>query len=265
MKLPSATRALAIATTSLAVLAGGMSAADTQNPPLWDGLAEFSRFSDASYYNTNVSLENRIEERVEQRFGLPEIAETYPLTSDGASIVVYYDPNNESISYTDENGQVVPSTDDAYEGSIATVVFNDGQGFGYIIGAGVITDDEIEAGADISDISNYRFYTLDFMANNEGSPNYVVPSQSISDERRAESGIQKIGEIEIGGDNGIEISVISGAAGSFMQVADPRYTMFLGRLQQDPGAGNDIISSVERDGRVVLASASEAQELVAQN
>lgn len=203
----------------------------------WAGLGRFERFKDASYYFTNVHLEGRIRERIASEFGLPDVLYSTSLTTDGVSLVVYADIEDVQLTY-EKDGVELPSTDDAYDGAVASVVFYDGRGFGYIIGAGVIPSDLVE-NADRANIEAYRFYILDFMANNEGAPSYVVPTASISKDTREANGIKERGGVSFGSTDSISISVISGPPGDFVQVADERYTMFLGQLNPEAISESD--------------------------
>lgn len=262
----SPTKALAIAATSLAVLAGA-AAADSQPEPIWGGLENITRFDDASYFNTNVSLRNFIGQTISEQYGLPDIAATYPLTEDGASIVVYYDANDAQIDGSlDDMDIPLPASQfsfvdqDTRAGALAAVVLEDpDSGFAYIIGGGVIPQEELDSGADRGNIENYSFFATDFMTNNNGAPTYVVPSANVSDDARAQNGITKSGQIDIAGTGDLEVSVISvGATRHFVQVADPNVTMMLGRLDVAPSEG-ELVSSLQTEGSAQFASADTAE------
>lgn len=197
--------------------------------PRWAGFGNFERFGDATYWTTNVFLEGRIRDRIDTEYGLPDVLASETLTTDGITLVVHADIEDVERSY-ESDGQETPSVDDAYGGAIAAVVLYDAKGFGYIIGAGVIPPDAL-AGADRGDIGQYIFYAADFMANADGGPDYVVPTAGISRERRAEAGIVENGALTLGTNDTLTISVVSGPPGHFVQVADERVTMFMGRLE----------------------------------
>ncbi len=237
----------AAAVSLLAVSTGAVLADNAPQAPLWEGVSSFAPFSDenVTYNPQSIGTEDEIKHTISNMFGLPVESARYPLFEDGASIVVYTDPDDVQIDYTDENGTVTPSQDDLLPYALSVVAFYDGQGNGYVIGTGLIPE-ECTCSLTPGTIEDYSYYVPGFMMNKEGQPHFTAPATIFSEEKMNAANLHTTHSLEIGDVTISQVSDPDGVrstTGSFLMVADSTNVFIMGATE----AGNDelFVASAE--------------------
>lgn len=256
MKLPSLRTTMAAAVSTLAILAAGATGAFSQSNDLaLDAETNFSTFEVSGMYNPElVGPAAVITDRVATQYGTPVEAERYTLSSDGAALVIYYDPADAEITYTNARNDQVLSIDDQLEGRLAVVTLYDGNGHGMIIGYGVTEDN----GQTLDGVEDFSYIATSFQQSMPGAQ-YVVPAEAISVDARSNAGIEQTGEIVIGEDADFSIARLSGPNGDFLEVTAPvpqgefkvPTSHLIGRVDPVEVPPELVVSSVEQQPAVL--------------
>ncbi len=196
-------------------LAAPVQAQDTPETigPVWEGSTSFKIFEhEANFYAAElVGSHEVIRGFVREKLGLPQVAQRWLLSEGGATVTVYWDPEDAQINYVDETGETVQSTDDFSGWALAAVVVDDTRGQSYVVGRGLAPQVRRDNG--------YNAYSFSVIENFLTAPHLTAPVEMIDFASLETQGVRRTGRLEIG-QNGFEIVRLETPQGVFMSMTD---------------------------------------------
>lgn len=223
--------ALAPLITLAAVLSSGPLPAQEQREPLWQGDAAFLSFDEPGIYSQVLpGPDSRFQ--VYRHLGLPQIAATYLLSADGAKVLVYWDPEDEQITYEGADGQALPSRDDELGAggfALAAVIIENGHGMSYLAGWGYAP-----TGSRTNFPHGYEFRVNADLLN---APHHRWDATAIDLSAQEANGIRRTGVQEIGSRGDLEITRFTTPQMEFIAVSDDELIMRIGVVGH-PSAGS---------------------------
>lgn len=209
-------------------LAAPVQAQDTPEVigPVWEGSTSFQIFEhEANFYASElVGPHEVIHGFVREKLGLPQVAQRWLLSEDGAMVTVYWDPEDAQISYVDETGETVQSTDDFSGWALAAVVVDDTRGQSYVVGRGLAPRVRRDAG--------YLAYSFSVLEIFMTAPHLSAPVNMIDFAGLEEQGVRRTGRLEIG-QSGFEIVRLETPQGVFMSVTDKDVFKRFGEIYEE--------------------------------
>ncbi|WP_306116939.1 MULTISPECIES: hypothetical protein [unclassified Roseovarius] len=194
--------------------------------PVWDGSTSFHLFeNETNFYTPDfVNSHDVIHAFVREKLGLPRVAERWLLSEGGATVTVYWDPEDEQISYVDEDGETIPSTDDFSGWAVAAVVVDDTRGYSYLVGRGLAPPVNRDHG--------YLAYSFSVIENFMTAPHLSAPVDMIDFAALETQGVRRTGRLEIG-QSGFEIVRLLTPQGAFMSVTDKDVFKRFGEIYEE--------------------------------
>lgn len=228
---------LAPLVTLAALLSTGLfpAQAQEQREPLWQGDAAFLSFDEPGIYSVGLVRETATLHRLMREIvGLPEVADTYLLSEDGARVTIYWDPNDEQISDTGADGVERPSIDDTLGESalaLAAVVIENGHGMSYFAGIGT---------AGVSYRTSFpEGYTFSVRTDLLSAPHHTWDATAIDLSAQEANGIRRTGILEIGSRGDLEITRFTTPDMEFIAVSDDEIIMRIGVVGHPPAGSTE--------------------------
>lgn len=194
--------------------------------PIWEGSTSFHRFEhEADFYTPDLVNDHEVVHSfVREKLGLPRIAHRWLLSEGGATVTVYWDPEDEKVSYVDEEGETVASTDDFSGWALAAVVVDDTRGQSYLVGRGLAPPIRRDAG--------YLAYSFSVLETFMTAPHLSAPVKMIDFAGLETQGVRRTGRLEIG-QSGFEIVRLETPQGTFMSVTDKNVFKRFGEIYEE--------------------------------
>lgn len=209
-------------------LAAPVQAQDTPDTvgPIWEGSTSFQLLENETDFYTPelVNSHEVIHSFVLEKLGLPRIAHRWLLSEGGATVTIYWDPEDEKISYVDEAGETVPSTDDYSGWALAAVVVDDTRGYSYLVGRGLAPR--------VRRDTSYLAYSFSLLETFMTAPHLTAPVEMIDFAGLETQGVRRTGRLEIG-QSGFEIVRLETPQGTFMSVTDKNMFKRFGEIYEE--------------------------------